>query len=340
MPNQILVTTQVVVALLLLVLMVLSIARLRRAKKSQDRLLAGLDPATARHWFRVAVSRPAQLKSIWKLWGFEARGILVNGDDEVRVLAELPSGERIDRTWRRDELALKWIGNRGVGSANLHWLSIGGGERALMVSADTVMNAMQSREATADMCRMIDPRLVLPESARREFALEREPATLVPVVLFFALVAYALLDGVMLSKMQMLDPGWAAWGLPAVLFLAVPFWAWQAAREVPAREAIGVSMLLAVALVAAYFPAAKRVDQVLSDGPQVRAYRLDGNGHLSPVRPGPPAIDYSRHARYWDQFPAGSVHQFTLVRGPLGMWQVDRSGIEAKMRAFYRAHPR
>jgi hypothetical protein len=340
MALQFLLLVKLALLLVLLAILGLAVWRMRHAKGAQDRLVAGLDPASARHWFRVAVTRPDKLRSLWKLWAFEARGVLVNGSDGVRVLAELPSGERLDRTWRRDELALRWVGNAGLGSANLHWLSIGAGERALLVTADTGMNAMQSREATADICRMLDPRLVLPESARRDFALEKDPSTLLPLCLFFAAIAYALVDGVVLDKHQVLDAGWTPWGLPVVLLVVLPVLAWQLARKVPTREAATLTILLAGALVAAYFPALKRLDQALAGGARMHAYRLEGNGMLAATPPGPPAIDYSRHAQYWDQFAIGSVHEFPLVHGPLGMWQVDRAGIEAKMRAFYQARPR
>jgi hypothetical protein len=325
--------------LCLLAVLTLTLARMRSAKQVQDRLIDGLDPASRAGWFRVNVTRPAAFARTWKFLGFEARGVLVNAADSIRVLAELPSGERIDRTWRKPVPGLAWVGNRGLGSANLHWLSLGGGEGALLVTSDTGVNALNSREATADMCRMIAPDFRLPEVARREFALEKEPATLMAVVLMLATLVYAIVDGVMLNRHELIDAGWALYGLPAAMLLALPFWAWQSARAVPAREAVAVSTLLAVALAFAYVPALKRVDQALAGGARIHAYRLGPGAMLTPVRPGPPVIDASRHERYWAQFKPGSVHDLPLVHGPLGLWQLDKRGLEADLKAFYQAHP-
>src|SRR3546814_16723242 len=71
------------------------------------------------------------------------------------------------------DLKLRWLGNVSIASANLHWISAAGNGRELMLSADTGFNALQSREATADLCRRIDPAFRLPDDARHDFALDK-----------------------------------------------------------------------------------------------------------------------------------------------------------------------
>ena len=338
--KELLIAAKLALIVVMFIVLALSMRRMRDAKRAQDRLIDGLDPATAPNWFRVAVSRPGRR---WTWLGYEARGVLVNAADGVRVLAELPSGERIDRSWRKPDLPLRWEGNGARGATGLHWFELGSGERALRVTADTtahgLLNAVPSREATADICRMIAPRYALPDVARADFASERSPAAIAAVVLMLAALAYAIVDGVIIDRHELLDPAQAFWGMPLVLLLALPFLPWQRATGVPAREAAAITVLLAAGLAAAYLPAVKRLDQALGGGTHAVAYRLGPGGILAPVEPGPPAIDYSRFSRYWDQFETGSLHEFQLVRGPLGLWQHDRTGIEQRMHAWFAANP-
>jgi hypothetical protein len=325
---------------LFLAVLLLAVTRMRSFKAAQDRLLASLDPATMGHWFRINLSRPKQ--NAWlHLLGFEAKGILVNLPDAVRVLAELPSGEKLDRTYRKGELGLRWFGNQGMSSGNLHWLVLGKGERELRICADTGLNAMGSRQATADMCRMIDPAYALPEAARHEFALERSPASLVTTGLLLAAMAFALADGLVLNPHHLVDTGHVLKGLPLVLLVPVPLFLWMANSRVPMREAMVLSLVLAGALMAAYVPALMRLDQALAPehGSEI-AFTLQDGGMLVPVEPGPPPLDYTRHRDYWAQYDAGSVHRFELVHGPLGMWQVDLGPMKRRMREFRRAQKR
>jgi hypothetical protein len=312
------------------------LAKMRRLKRGQDRLVETVARKGPGIWFRVNVARPPHFARRLKLIGIEAKGLLIDSQDQVRVVAELPSGERIDHSYPKGELGLQWIGNAGIASSNMHWIAIGKGERTLMVCADTGLNALQSRESTADMCRMIDPQIALPDVAKADFALEKNPASLAAVAAFFALVVFGVLDGVMLNRNELLEMRNAGWGFPVAAALALPFYWWMSRTQVPSRESLTVTMLLAIALVGAYIPAIKRADQLLSaDGAQPVAYRLGPNASLEPLSSGPPKINYSRAAEYWAQFEEGSTHQLDLTRGPLGLWQLDRSKLEKDMRRFY-----
>ena len=130
--------------------------RAKRARRLQDGLIASLDPDSSDPWFRINLSRPGHFSSRLKLVGFEARGVLVSSAERIRILAELPSGERIDRSLPKSDLDLRWIGNPTLASANLHWISVGPPEEPLYITADTGLYALPSRQATADLCRIID----------------------------------------------------------------------------------------------------------------------------------------------------------------------------------------
>jgi hypothetical protein len=130
-----------------------------------------------RDWHRIYISRTPFFRKRLKFTAYETRGILVNLPDAVRLIAEWPSGERIDQIFPKSSMHLRWHGNSGIASSNLHWMAIGSTDNPLMLSADTGFNAIQSREATADLCRRMDPDFRLPDIAKSEFALEKSGIT-------------------------------------------------------------------------------------------------------------------------------------------------------------------
>lgn len=316
-------------------------AKAKRAKQSQNRLIQSLDSGASDTWFRINVSRPSFFSRRMKLLGFEAKGLLVNSPGRVRVLAEFRSGETLDRTFEKPDLGLQWIGNKGLASSNMHWFSIGPADQGLVLSADTGFNALQSREATADLCRIVDPRFQLPDIAKADFALEKNPASLAVIVGFFALLAFAFFDGVILNKNELIEYGQANWGIPVSAVLGLPLYWWLSRRQVPSRESLTLSILFGAAIVAAYIPAIKRADQFLAEGGTTSvAYRLGPHAVLEPIQPGPPTIDFSRRHEYWRQFDEGSTHYFDLTHGPLGLWQLDHTNLDDKLRVFYETADR
>ncbi|NDI85327.1 hypothetical protein EYB48_06925 [Undibacterium sp. B2R-29] len=336
-------TIQGIFLLTLIPILWLSLRKGQRGKRAQDQIVEALGREGLNDWCRVYVARAPFFSRRFKLSGFEARGILVNLQHEVRLIAELPSGERLEKIYPKNNLGLRWLGNTGIASSNLHWIAIGSSENPLMLSADVGFNALQSREATADMCRRVNAEFRLPALAKSDFALEKNPASLVVVSAFFLLLAFALIDGKFLNKYEWLRTETTAWllmpGMQMIMLCALPVYWWLTKARVPARESLTLSTLMAVGLSIAYIPAIKRVDQFLSvTGPQSYAYRLGENALLMPVSSGPPNIDYAGKKEYWAQFEEGSIHHFDLVHGRLGLWQLDHSELEKKMRQFYEGH--
>lgn len=338
------ITAMVFLQLLLIVLALLLavpvLKKAKRAKQTQDRLIEALPGEAAGNWYRINITRPAQFARKFKLLWFEARGLLINTPGLIRIVAELPDGQRIDRAIPKDQLRMQWLGNSSLSSSNLHWLSVGAGDQALIISADTGFNAIQSREATADLWRKIAPQLPLPPTAATDFALEKNPASLAAVVGFFALLLLAVIDGVVLNQNELINWGRHFYGAPLVPLCAIPCYWLLSRRQVPSREALVLTMLLGLALSATYIPALKRLDQLLaSEGAKPIAYRLGANASFESVDPGGPKLNFSHRKEYWAQFPEGSTHYFALTHGPLGLWQLDHSRLDREMDQYYEKHP-
>lgn len=309
--------------------------KMRRAKQVQNTIVQGLERGAHGSWFRVKLSRPAHFSRRLKLTGFEAAGVLVNDADEVRLIAEFEPGRRIEKRISKSLLRLEWLGNGSLASSNMHWIALGSGPERMMVTADTGLNAMQSREATADMCRMIDPAFGLPDLATHDFALEKNKASLYTVVAFFALGAYAIADWAFINQNELLSTAWLIWAAPAAMLSSLPAYALLVRHRVPARESMVLSLLFSMSVPLSLVPLAQRLDAALSDGARSYPYELKEGTRLEPVEPGPPSLNFRYAPEYWAQYEPGSQHSFSLIRGPLGLWQLEREELAQRVRAFY-----
>lgn len=332
-------------ATILLLTVLWTIRRTTRFKQSQDDLIKSLPSGPSQRWFRVNVARPAYFARRIKLLGFQARGVLIDEGPLVRLLAIYPDGARLDQAYPKLDLGLTWVGNQGLSSANMHWFALGHGDQRQMVCADTGFNALQSREAAADICRMIAPDFPLPGVAREEFALEKNRASLAVIVAMLVLSAFALIDGVILNRNEMLDPGHlATYGLILGPLLALGAFFCLGRAKVPTRESVALAMLLSLSLSAAHFPLVKRLDEVLamtSGGVQTHRYVLGPDARLEALHNREaPRLNFSGLHEYWAQFAEGSEHDFEFIHGPLGTWQLVHDKLDLQYQIFYDAHRR
>lgn len=323
----------------LLVMLVLVFIRLQGYKRAQDAMVQNLDPASG-DWYRINIARPQFFARRLKLNGVEGKGVLIKTPDHVRIIAALGNDEHIDLRVTRDRLKLRWLGNAGIASANLHWISLSGNGRELMLSADTGFNALQSREATADLCRRIDPAFALPVDARHDFALDKNPASLLVVSGFLLLLAYGLLDGILLNPYVYLGLGISVYGFALLVLFSLPCYAFLSTSKVPARESLVLSQLLVIGLAVAYVPAIKRLDLSLAgDRWQSVAFVKKSDTEYEAKSPGPPAIFVPAKKAYWRQFHTGDSYSFDVIRGPLGVWQMDPRKAEEAARRYDQTHP-
>jgi len=111
------------------------------------------------------------------------------------------------------------------------------------------------------------------------------------------------------------------------------------ACAVPKPETWSISLLLVGMLVANALPIAKRVDQYLAKGKvEYYQYVVESEYRLRPAddKLGLPHLRYRRLPEYWASIKVGSVYPMPMLRGPLGLWQIDRDEFSKPVLAFYQ----
>lgn len=317
--------------------------RNRAMKKRQDALVAGLQGQ--RYW-RINMARQPFFQRWLRVLPFEAKGVLIDEGAQLRIQGFwLNTAKAFDVAVEKSQCQVEWLGNRSLRAGNLYWAELVTARWRLLFCADTGMYALPSREALADIFRSVFPQIPLDKAKTSDFALEKNPRSLVAVCLFLALMLFALLDSFVFNHFELVDAALlkGVWpllvGALLLLILPVLFYRWLASGAVPARESLVLSMMLTLSILLAALPLAKRADQVLAGQPaQMHAYRINAPGKLEPVdtSQGLPSLDYSRLKEYWAQFPDGTVYQVPLLRGPLGLWQLDHQIFDVPIQAFYK----
>jgi hypothetical protein len=190
----------------------------------------------------------------------------------------------------------------------------------------------------------VAPQLLPPRSAPfadAGFALEKNPRTLAAVIAFFAVFFYALGDTFIFGHEAYADqppyPLFIAAGLLAAMAAAL----WLRRAQVPVAESLGVALLFGMALGAAFYPGALRVNAFTDvEGLRSHEYQLTSELRLSPLSAGLPTLAFPRDAEYWAHFAVGSVHVFELRRGGLDFYQLNMQPVEKAMREYYEGRNR
>ncbi|ROZ71511.1 hypothetical protein [Ramlibacter sp. WS9] len=334
----------------LLLVVFLLFWRNRAMKKHQDKLVADLQ---GKRYWRINLSRPAFHQRWWRVMPFEAKGVLVDEGDRLRIRGFwLKDRRAFDSLFDKGSSAVEWLGNRNLRAGNLHWAKLTTPRGEMNFCADTGMYALPSREALADIFRGTFPAYALAEEQTSDFALEKSPRSIVIVVLFFVLLFFSLIDTFVVTRFELADSQLArilfnplVWGgaLACAGVCDLLAYRYLLTGRVPARESLVLSLMLSAALLGAALPAAKRVDQGL-DGNGIRnySYRLASPTRLEPVdmNLGLPTLRFPRAIDYWAQFRVGSEHQVPFVRGPMGLWQLDHGEFDKPLIAFYEKQGR
>jgi len=167
------------------------------------------------------------------------------------------------------------------------------------------------------------------------YDLSAHPGMLAMLVLFALAAGYAALDTFFLGRFKPLEP------LPlSPLYLAALAGVVLAAllgKGAPTWERTAVGALLVVALVAAARPGMLRYN-AMTAAPLDVTYTAVAPGVFGPPTADLPDIDLRAEnvPEYWERFPAGSEHEFTLLRGAGGFYQLDPAPLYRNTRAFYR----
>lgn len=272
-------------------------------------------------------------------------GFMVLTSEWITVHSINLQKERIKRRISRSQLRHEWIGSQSVKDANLHWFALFTNGSRLLFSAFTGMNALPSRPQTAEIYRNIVGQHVQFDGVQ-EFALEKNPGSLVAMILMGLLFVYAVADGFFLNPLEYVD------GHPKNLSLSITLTtigislfhlaAYQLIRRysVPARESMVLTMFLGVALMMAVIPGAKRIDTALAEKPmQHYSYHMVREGIFEPDRQGLPKLTLQLRCDYWKQFEKDHTHTFPLQHGGLGFWQFDGRALDRRIAQYLRENP-
>jgi hypothetical protein len=319
--------------------------RTRQLKVQQQRLLSQLK---GKQYWRINIARPQYLKTWWRLLPHEATGVLI-AEGERLILKGFwhKSGQSVESSFLQSQVSIKWLGNYSLRAGNVYWASLQTPKGTLFLSADTGLNALQSREGLEDIFRGAFPDYELAEEQQTDFALEKNPYALATIVLFFALMAFAAIDTYVVNRYELTDVQilrilshlltWLAvlvlgGGIYAMVYRLLTH------RQIPARESLALSGLLVTMLLVAALPMAKRVDQILASEPSTEYdYLIEDAVKLVPKDPslGLPNLRFPRSRDYWAQFPPGAGYKIPFLHGPLGLWQLDHEKFDAPLVAFY-----
>jgi hypothetical protein len=329
------------------VALALPIFLVRRKQKAHQNQLA--DAARGKRFWRIGLARPEHLRTLWKLDALQARGVLIDDGDRLRIQGRWGTkGEPFDTSVAKDPGQVRWLGNPTPRGGNRSWAALNTSSGELMFTMDTAPTLATSREALADVFRSVFPGHVLTPAETSDFALEKNRSSVLAMVALFGLGLYALLDTYVFSKFELIDaqlvqlllrPLFLPLAGAGVVGVALLLHRGLRAGKVPPSEAVVLSAMVAAAAAGAALPVLKRVDQTMAARPaQDYRYRvIDTRVQLDPVdtQLELPRLLFSKAPEYWAQFAVGSEVTIPLLRGPLGLWQLDHARFDPAVLAFY-----
>ena len=341
---------QATATILALVFVLRLYLRVKQFKKQQQKILSRLEKGQP--FWRINIARPEFMTRLVRLFPYEASGILVDDGDSFKILGFWQKGSKtVESRLLKSELTVAWLGNTSMRSGNVYWAQLKTPRGSLLISADTGMNALKSREALEDLFRGAFPDVELSDNETADFALEKNLRTRVAMMIFFALAAFALLDTFVFSRFELTDHQLLQFlvnPLAIAVLMVIPagglyaLYRWLINGDVPARESWTLSSFLVLTCLLAAAPAAKRLDQALAQTPsQDYSYRIAGS-RLEPQDPSLqlPRLNFQKSREYWAQFENGSTYKVPFLRGPLGLWQLDHEKFDKPLLDFYEARGR
>lgn len=319
---------------------------LRQLKQQQQKILSQLK---GQRFWRINIARPEFMSKWMRITPFEASGVLIDTGVDIKVQGYWQkSGKLMESSFPKTALKVQWLGNTSLRAGNLYWAQLQTGRENLLITADTGMNALQSRAALEDIFRGAFPDYPLSDKESTDFALEKNPRTKRALIVFFALMVFALLDTFVITRFELTDHqlrnillnpvamGALLLGYGAALYSLYRYFT---AGQVPARESLVLSGLVATVCLLSLAPLAKRLDQILASTPsQNYNYRVVGVSRLEPVNTSLqlPNLYFPRGREYWTQFVIGTEYKVPFLRGPMGLWQLDHKKFDQPMLDFYQ----
>ena len=323
-----------VINTLFLIVVVLHLAYMRLAQQRERLILTG----TGIEYHSPLPGALQALRPSWSLaWG-QIRATTLQGTMRARdargVALELDGGLRKVKI-----SPLQWVDPAHYQPAS-PWVELW----KLRKSTPEEMVALVEQSAVLRYIAAVAPHL-LPQRgapfAGAGFALEKNPHALAVVIAFFVCFFYALGDTFVFGHEIYVEEPPYLFFIAAGILAAVAAAFWLQRAQVPVGESLGVALLFAVALGAAVYPFALRINAITDvDGLRNYEYQLTAELKLNPLSAGPPTLAFPRYADYWSHFKTGSVHRFELRRGGLGFYQLNMQPVNEALHDFYEEQNR
>lgn len=265
-------------------------------------------------------------------------GVLLQNMDGFRLVMQAADGSVQDQLLDQARLGSLSLEDLLYGARVLPALSLGEGEQRQWLILQDVHTLDARRTASMSLLQRLQPDREPTVIQRSAFAMEKNSAARLVVAALGLLWGYALIDGIFINKNQLLNYTPLLWlALPALLA------GWLSRRylahaSVPQAETRSLSVLLAISVVLAGVPLAKRVDAWAAGSARPLQFQLQADATLVPLQAGIPVIDQGHQYHFWQQFEPGSTHQLHLIHGPLGLWQLDMSPLESRLQEFERSY--
>jgi hypothetical protein len=180
---------------------------------------------------------------------------------------------------------------------------------------------------------------IVPEKESTGYDLAKHPGLVVQLVLFFVAGLYALIDAFIINPFKVLEP------LPTEPFVVVGLvgvvLAFVLGKGAPIMERSIIGVMMAATLMAAVYPGLLRLNAMTAEPKEIR-YRAVGTGQFVSTTPNLPALDLRSLDvnEYWSQYPDGTDHEFVLLRGAGGFYQVDLQPLYDRTRDYYSGKDR
>lgn len=301
---------------------------------------------------RVWISNDHDRSRLFKLSPSKEIGIMIFRSDKILLLSANLVGKHFTRQYNLANLRTEWIGNQFMRDSNLQWFAIDEGNSRILISAYTGIGALSSRRETAEIYRNIAGQHAQ-FSGTKEFALEKNAASVSLLILTVLLFVYAIADGLFVNPLEIVGypKNIFIYLMPVILVLILCSISYKLMLRfsVPARETLVLTLLLSYSLLAAAIPLAKRVDTAMTTSPMwPYEFQMTKEGVFKPVEQyipkevekDPPKLDLSLKCDYWKQFEDNHTFLFLLQKGGLGFWQYDGRSLDKDIDAYLDKNPK
>lgn len=178
------------------------------------------------------------------------------------------------------------------------------------------------------------PGLVRREGGFKGYDIAQDKGMTAAAVALIVLLLYFLGDTFFIWPYMALEnvPVW-----PYLVVGSIGLWiGFELGKRAPRMERTLISILLAGACCAAWYPAMLRLDALTAGADDhVYHYTQVRLGYFKPPEADLPYIYFDNDSSYWSSFRNGSTHEFHVIKGALGFYEVDTGRVQDEIRAWW-----